>query len=239
MEVREFRWLAGVARLQDGVERLAREYDVDALCDGETVVIGAIMQHIEQAGVHSGDSACSLPPFSLSPALQEELRRLAGALAGVGARPNDSTRVAPSAAHDTSRAVGRKVSQRCSSRRDSRRALARFCAILGSVAGDVALVHGARTVMIAGGIIPRFVPFLRSSAFRERFLAKGRFAAYLESVSIQVVTHPNPGLLGAAVALRKRAAPSAPVPQGDFLRGVGAASAAIASRRDRTIPDRG
>lgn len=83
----------------------------------------------------------------------------------------------------------------------ARRALARFCAILGSVAGDVALVHGARTVMIAGGIVPRFVPFLRSSAFRERFLAKGRFAAYLESVAIQVVTHRNPGLLGAAVAL--------------------------------------
>ena len=86
----------------------------------------------------------------------------------------------------------------------ARRALARFCAILGSVAGDVALVHGARTVMVAGGIVPRFVPFLRSSAFRERFLAKGRFAAYLESVSIQVVAHPHPGLLGAAVALRDR-----------------------------------
>jgi len=85
----------------------------------------------------------------------------------------------------------------------ARRALARFCAILGSVAGDVALIHGARTVMIAGGIIPRFVPFLRSSAFRERFLSKGRFAAYLESVSVQVVTHPNPGLLGAAAALRR------------------------------------
>ncbi|MGH8075577.1 MAG: glucokinase [Lysobacter sp.] len=85
----------------------------------------------------------------------------------------------------------------------ARRALARFCGILGSVAGDVALIHGARTVMIAGGIIPRFVPFLRSSAFRERFLSKGRFAAYLESVSVQVVTHPNPGLLGAAVALRR------------------------------------
>lgn len=84
----------------------------------------------------------------------------------------------------------------------ARRALARFCAILGSVAGDVALVHGARTVMIAGGIVPRFIPFLRSSAFRERFLAKGRFAAYLEQVSVQVATHPNPGLLGAAVALR-------------------------------------
>jgi glucokinase len=84
----------------------------------------------------------------------------------------------------------------------ARRALARFCAVLGSVAGDAALIHGARTVMIAGGIVPRFLSFLRSSAFRERFLAKGRFAAYLESVAIHVVTHPHPGLLGAAVALR-------------------------------------
>jgi glucokinase len=85
----------------------------------------------------------------------------------------------------------------------ARRALARFCAVLGSVAGDAALIHGARTVMIAGGIVPRFIPFLRSSAFRERFLAKGRFAAYLESVAISIVTHPAPGLLGAAVALRQ------------------------------------
>ena len=84
----------------------------------------------------------------------------------------------------------------------ARRALARFCAVLGSVAGDAALIHGARTVVIAGGMVPRFVPFLRSSAFRERFLAKGRFAAYLESVDIHVITHPHPGLLGAAVALR-------------------------------------
>ena len=87
----------------------------------------------------------------------------------------------------------------------ARRALARFCAVLGSVAGDAALIHGARTVIIAGGMVPRFVPFLRSSAFRERFLAKGRFAAYLESVAIHVITHPNPGLLGAAVALRRPA----------------------------------
>ncbi len=84
----------------------------------------------------------------------------------------------------------------------ARRTLARFCAVLGSVAGDAALIHGSRTVMIAGGIVPRFVPFLRSSAFRERFLAKGRFAAYLESVTIRVVTHGGPGLLGAAMALR-------------------------------------
>ena len=84
----------------------------------------------------------------------------------------------------------------------ARRALARFCAVLGSVAGDAALIHGARTVMIAGGIVPRFVPFLRSSAFRERFLAKGRFAPYLESVAIHTIAHPHPGMLGAAVALR-------------------------------------
>ncbi len=84
----------------------------------------------------------------------------------------------------------------------ARRTLARFCAVLGSVAGDAALIHGSRTVMIAGGIVPRFLPFLRSSAFRERFLAKGRFAQYLESVTIRAVTHPGPGLLGAAVALR-------------------------------------
>ena len=84
----------------------------------------------------------------------------------------------------------------------ARRTLARFCAVLGSVAGDAALIHGARTVMLAGGIVPRFIPFLRSSAFRERFLAKGRFAAYLESVTIRVITHSGPGLLGAAMSLR-------------------------------------
>ncbi len=53
---------------------VAIEVDVDAVCDGENVLIGGIMEHIEQAGVHSGDSGCSLPPYSLSPALQAELR---------------------------------------------------------------------------------------------------------------------------------------------------------------------
>ena len=59
----------------------AIEVDVDALSDGEQVLIGGIMEHIEQAGVHSGDSACSLPPYSLSPAIQEELRRQTIAMA--------------------------------------------------------------------------------------------------------------------------------------------------------------
>ncbi len=59
----------------------AIEVDVDALADGTDVVIGGIMEHIEQAGVHSGDSACSLPPFSLSAATQDELRRQTAAMA--------------------------------------------------------------------------------------------------------------------------------------------------------------
>ncbi|MDZ7593799.1 MAG: carbamoyl-phosphate synthase large subunit [Thiobacillus sp.] len=59
----------------------AIEVDVDALSDGEQVVIGGIMQHIEQAGVHSGDSACSLPPYSLSQDVLDEMRRQTVAMA--------------------------------------------------------------------------------------------------------------------------------------------------------------
>ena len=62
----------------------AIEIDVDALCDGKTVVVAGIMEHIEEAGIHSGDSACSLPPRSLSPEtmakLEEQTQRLALAL---------------------------------------------------------------------------------------------------------------------------------------------------------------
>jgi|TARA_B100000315_G_scaffold201787_1_gene194295 carbamoyl-phosphate synthase large subunit len=59
----------------------AVEVDVDAICDGKDVVIGGIMQHIEQAGVHSGDSACSLPPYNLSVEVQNKLREQTRALA--------------------------------------------------------------------------------------------------------------------------------------------------------------
>jgi carbamoyl-phosphate synthase large subunit len=66
----------------------AIEVDVDAICDGTTVVIGGIMEHIEEAGIHSGDSACSLPPYSLSAAmlatLKEQTRALALELGVVG-----------------------------------------------------------------------------------------------------------------------------------------------------------
>jgi carbamoyl-phosphate synthase large subunit len=66
----------------------AIEVDIDAVCDGKDVLIGAIMEHIEQAGVHSGDSACTLPPFSLSIVVQqdliEQLRQMALKLGVVG-----------------------------------------------------------------------------------------------------------------------------------------------------------
>jgi carbamoyl-phosphate synthase large subunit len=66
----------------------AIEVDVDAICDGKDVLIGGIMEHIEQAGVHSGDSACSLPPYTLSPAIQDRMReqmvKMARALNVVG-----------------------------------------------------------------------------------------------------------------------------------------------------------
>ncbi|HED19642.1 MAG TPA: carbamoyl-phosphate synthase large subunit, partial [Gammaproteobacteria bacterium] len=59
----------------------AIEVDVDAICDGKDVLIGGIMQHIEQAGVHSGDSACSLPAYSLSKEIQDRLRAQMRAMA--------------------------------------------------------------------------------------------------------------------------------------------------------------
>jgi carbamoyl-phosphate synthase large subunit len=59
----------------------AVEMDVDAIYDGETLLIGGLMEHIEQAGVHSGDSACSIPPYGLSAALQDQLREQVAKLA--------------------------------------------------------------------------------------------------------------------------------------------------------------
>ena len=67
---------------------LATEVDVDCICDGERVLIGGVMEHIEQAGVHSGDSGCSLPPFSLGPevleVMEEQVIKLAKGLKVVG-----------------------------------------------------------------------------------------------------------------------------------------------------------
>jgi glucokinase len=74
-----------------------------------------------------------------------------------------------------------------------------FCTFLGSVAGNAALTFGALGgVFICGGIAPRFTDFLRRSAFRERFEAKGRLASYLAPIPTAVVVHPNPAFVGLA-----------------------------------------
>ena len=83
-----------------------------------------------------------------------------------------------------------------------RGAVSRFCAILGSVAGDLALAFGARGgVFITGGIAPDIYDYLRESAFRERFEAKGRMSAYLQRIPTQVVVRPDAALVGAASLL--------------------------------------
>jgi len=67
--------------LLDSYLQDATELDVDCLCDGKTTYVAGIMEHIEEAGIHSGDSACSLPPYSLSDAVIDEVRRQTRALA--------------------------------------------------------------------------------------------------------------------------------------------------------------
>lgn len=88
-------------------------------------------------------------------------------------------------------------------------ALRRFCRIYGAVAGDAALLHGANTVLIAGGVVLHFLDFFRRSDFLDAFFAKGRHTDYMERMTVQVITHPNPGLLGAAAAARAAAAAKA------------------------------
>ncbi|PID66237.1 MAG: glucokinase [Gammaproteobacteria bacterium] len=85
--------------------------------------------------------------------------------------------------------------------------LSRYCAILGGFCADVVLtIGGVGGVYLGGGIIPRFIDFLKQSDFRRRFEDKGRLADYLRNVPVYVITHPNPGLLGAAVALDNKLA---------------------------------
>ena len=79
-------------------------------------------------------------------------------------------------------------------------ALDRFCLSLGSVAGDMALAQGATGVVIAGGLGLRIRDHLLRSGFDDRFRAKGRFAGLMASLPVKLITHPQPGLFGAAAA---------------------------------------
>ncbi|MFM6831197.1 MAG: glucokinase, partial [Novosphingobium sp.] len=71
---------------------------------------------------------------------------------------------------------------------------------LGSVAGDLALAHGATGVVMAGGLGLRIKDTLVQSGFADRFQAKGRFEALMAAIPVKLITHPQPGLFGAAAA---------------------------------------
>ncbi|WP_187335560.1 glucokinase [Novosphingopyxis iocasae] len=82
-------------------------------------------------------------------------------------------------------------------------ALDRFCLCLGAVVGDIALTHGPGPVVLAGGLGARLADFLPRSGFAERFAAKGRFQSLMERQPVKLITHPEPGLFGAAAAFAK------------------------------------
>lgn len=82
-------------------------------------------------------------------------------------------------------------------------ALDRVCLTLGAVAGDIALAQGAAAVVIAGGVGLRLADYLPRSGFRDRFIAKGRFERRMDEMPVKLITHPQPGLVGAAAAFAK------------------------------------
>lgn len=82
-------------------------------------------------------------------------------------------------------------------------ALDRFFLSLGAVAGDLALAHGANAVVIAGGLGYRLKDRFAASGFADRFIAKGRFEQRMEAIPVKLVSHPQPGLYGAAAAFAK------------------------------------
>lgn len=79
-------------------------------------------------------------------------------------------------------------------------AVDRFCLSLGSVAGDLALAHGASALVMAGGLGLRIKDTLVRSGFATRFTAKGRFESMMAGIPVKLITHPQPGLFGAAAA---------------------------------------
>jgi glucokinase len=82
-------------------------------------------------------------------------------------------------------------------------ALDRVCLTLGAVAGDIALAQGAAGVVIAGGVGLRLADYLPRSGFQDRFIAKGRFERRMDEMPVKLITHPQPGLIGAAAAFAK------------------------------------
>ncbi|CAN5354299.1 glucokinase [soil metagenome] len=85
-------------------------------------------------------------------------------------------------------------------------AVERFCLMLGSAAGNIALAQGGSSVVIAGGLGARIKDSLLASGFAERFRAKGRFESMMATLPVKLITHPQPGLFGAAAAFARETA---------------------------------
>lgn len=91
--------------------------------------------------------------------------------------------------------------------RSAQIALDRFCLSLGSIAGDVTLAQGGSGLVIAGGVGLRLADRLSETGFPLRFVSKGRFQTFMAGIPVKVLTHPQPGLLGAAAAYAVEHAP--------------------------------
>ena len=83
-------------------------------------------------------------------------------------------------------------------------ALDRFCLALGSFAGDLALAHGAVATVIGGGVGVRIADHITESGFHGRYIGKGRFESRMSKLPVKLITHPQPGLLGAAAAFAEK-----------------------------------
>ena len=146
--------------------------------DRESAAIDRMRRHFDHV---SAERALSGPG----------LLNLYNTLASIDAVPSlgyTAAQITDHALHDTDRLCAETVGM--------------FCAMLGTVAGNLVLTLGARGgVYIAGGIVPRLGQWFAHSRFRERFEAKGRFAAYMAAIPTYVVTHPLPAFLGCAALL--------------------------------------
>lgn len=155
-----------------------------AACDRREAELIALIA--ERYGHVSAERVLSGPGLV---ALHDAVRRLEGAEAHTLSAQDISTRA---------------IEKRCPYCVD---AVDTFCAMLGTVAGDIALLLGARGgVYIGGGVVPKLGELFLRSRFRQRFEAKGRFAAYLGEIPTWVILAPYPALLGAAIALDERLA---------------------------------
>ena len=83
------------------------------------------------------------------------------------------------------------------------KALALFLAAYGAACGDLSLAHGAMGVVLTGGLTNRLLPHIGASQFHTRFCDKGRYQSRMESIPIKLITHPQPGLFGAAAAFAR------------------------------------